>query len=372
MRVFASVIVAVAAGMFVLGCGGDEPTQQALPEQVRADQRALAEEQPGQQEPAERAVSHQQSKPEEQDEARAIQGSATEEGEEPAFEPVEEEERIDLEDLAQVTLGAERPALLFLPADSGDLDSIALVLLLHGFGQGAESVDDFFGFSQLVDEHRFALLLPQGTLNADGAPFWNATPECCNFHGSTVDDVAYLSGLVDEARAQASVGPVYVIGLGNGGFMANRLACEGLVGLRAVVSVSASSFADPDLCANPGPMSFLQIHGTADKIVFYEGGLPGTSGTATPPGAVDLAMRWASRAGCVPEALRELPAIDLVALVDGAETRRQRWRRGCDEGVTVELWTMEEADRLSLFWWPKAAEMMLEWLTDEARIEVSD
>ena len=38
---------------------------------------------------------------------------------------------------------------------------------------------------------------PDGSRNERGEQFWNATDACCAF-GSDVDDVAYLTGLIDE------------------------------------------------------------------------------------------------------------------------------------------------------------------------------
>ena len=47
----------------------------------------------------------------------------------------------------------------------------------------------------------FVLVAPDGTLDRTGQRFWNATDACCNFFGDSVDDVAYLHGLVREVAA---------------------------------------------------------------------------------------------------------------------------------------------------------------------------
>jgi len=40
----------------------------------------------------------------------------------------------------------------------------------------------------LSEEHGFIYFAPNGTVNTDGARFWNATDACCDFYDSGVDD----------------------------------------------------------------------------------------------------------------------------------------------------------------------------------------
>ena len=259
-------------------------------------------------------------------------------------------------------IGGDRPAQLQLPADRGD-EAIALVLSLHGYGADAEGQDQYFGLSERVTEYGFALITPRGTTDDRGNRFWNATDGCCNFHNSEVDDHAWLSALVAEARDIVDVSGVYVVGFSNGGFMAYRLACDGLDGLVAIASLAGSSFGDPERCADARPISVLQIHGDADQSIPYQGTLEYDGGY---PGAEELVNRWALRAGCDVEAVAELPSIDLVEDIDGDESTVQRTREGCDSGITIELWTIQGADHVPWFQknWP---DRLLNWLFSESR-----
>ncbi|MDE2745416.1 MAG: hypothetical protein OXI41_05455 [Chloroflexota bacterium] len=259
-------------------------------------------------------------------------------------------------------IGGERSADLMLPTDRGD-EPLPLVLSLHGYQGEAEAHDWYFGLSARILGWEFALITPQGTTDSRGYAFWNATDGCCNFHGSEVDDFAWLSRLVAEAREIVDVSGVYVVGYSNGGFMAYRLACDGLDGLVAIASLAGSSFGDPERCADAPPVSVLQIHGSDDLDIPYAGTLEYEGGY---PGVVELINRWAARAGCDVASAVVLPSVDLEASVQGAETMVRQIRNGCADGITIELWTIEGADHFPSFQddWP---DRLLRWLFSESR-----
>lgn len=280
-------------------------------------------------------------------------------------------ERYDLESVSDEaarssvethTIGGVRSAQLLLPRDRGD-EPLPLVLSLHGYQGEAEAHDWYFGLSARVHGWDFALITPQGTTDSRGYAFWNATDACCNFHGSEVDDYAWLNRLVAEAREIVDVSGVYVVGYSNGGFMAYRLACDGVDGLVAIASLAGSSFGDPGRCSDASPVSVLQIHGTDDMQIPYDGTLEYEGGY---PGAVELVARWAERAGCDVESAVQLGSIDLEDTIDGAETSVVRIRDGCADGITIELWTIEGADHFPSFQddWP---DRLLRWLFSDSR-----
>lgn len=238
------------------------------------------------------------------------------------------------------TIGGDRPATLMLPASYDGDSPIPLVMLLHGFTGSAGWTDDRFGITKRVDSDDIAVVLPNGTRNPEDQTFWNATDFCCNFHGSTVDDVAYLNSLVEDAAAHMEVDGVYLVGLSNGGFMSYRMACESMPGLRAIASVAGTSFEDPARCEGARPISILHIHGTADGTIRYAGG--GRQGGARYPGAEETVHRWAGRAGCDMEAAQTMASMDLVEALPDDETDVTRYHTGCNSGLTVELWTIED------------------------------
>ncbi len=245
------------------------------------------------------------------------------------------------------TMGGDRPATLTLPSDYEAGTPIPLVIVLHGFTSNAEWTDAYFGISRRIESDRIAVILPNGTRDSQERSFWNATDFCCNLQGSEVDDVAYLNGLVEEAAEHMAVDGVYLIGLSNGGFMSYRMACESMPELRAIASVAGTTFQDPARCEGARPISILHIHGTADRTIRYAGG--GREGGARYPGAEETVHRWAARAGCEMEAAEAMPAMDLVEALPDDETDVTRYDTGCDGGLRVELWTVEDGGHVPGF-----------------------
>ncbi|TXD36481.1 prolyl oligopeptidase family serine peptidase [Lujinxingia vulgaris] len=237
-------------------------------------------------------------------------------------------------------LGGERAATVALPANYSVERRWPLVIALHGFSASPGWVDRFLGLSDMVDDREFIAVLPPGTVGAGDLSYWNATEACCDFADSGVDDVAYLSALIDEVSARLAVDPerIYFMGHSNGGFMAYRMACELSDRIRAVTVVAGSVDADPEACQPTHPVSVLHVHGDEDEVIPYGGGA--LSGERY-PGAEEVAARWAGLQGCEEAVAGE--AVDVVLGVTGAETEVERWQ-GCQPGASVELWSMRGAE----------------------------
>ena len=262
------------------------------------------------------------------------------------------------------TLGGERPALLVLPADHDSETPIPLVLSLHGFTSHSAEHDRYFGLSKRVNADRFALIMANGTHDPDGHRFWNATDFCCDLHNTQVDDVQYLAGLLEEAATHIAVERIFVLGHSNGGFMSYRLACEGIPRLVAIASLAGTSFSDPSRCAFASPVSVLQIHGTADQVIAYDG----STGEQEYAGAEEVALRWAALARCDLTEPETLPPLDLDQDLDGPETTRTRYRTGCRNDATIELWTMVQGAHVPHLA-PDFGQRLLEWLFSGARAD---
>ncbi|MCP4872948.1 MAG: hypothetical protein GY898_30010 [Proteobacteria bacterium] len=231
---------------------------------------------------------------------------------------------------------ADRAAPLLLPDAYDGTSPVPLVLVLGGYWNLAEELDDWFGVSDRVDEDGFALLLPDGTIDSEGAPFWNATDTCCDYDGTDVDDAGWLLGLIEETRARVAIDPAGVVAVGhsNGGFMAFALACEEGSPLTGVFSLAGSSWMDPDDCAASHAIDVLQVHGDVDDVMPYEGDDVG-------PGALEVAARWSERGGCDPGLA---PNGSREYVDDGVDDETEVSRAlDCTDG-SVELWTMTGAD----------------------------
>lgn len=215
-----------------------------------------------------------------------------------------------------------------------------LIVSLHGFGGNSADHSAYFPLHERVNSDGFALLLPTGSLDGQGNPFWNPTDHCCDGGKSGEDDVAYLTELVAATRRVMEFGPVYFFGYSNGGFMSHHMACKGLPGLRAVASLAGTSYVEDSSCEGAPPVSVLHVHGTEDEVILFEGDESEQDGErAFYAGAQDMVSRWSERAGCDrPEEPRPYAVLDLDRYVPGPETQAFRLESGCAEGTIIELW----------------------------------
>lgn len=261
----------------------------------------------------------------------------------------------------------ERPARLVVPRDHDGVTPRPLVVLLHGYGASGRVQDAYFGLSSLARERGLYLLLPDGTLDTGGSRFWNSGGACCDFGATMVDDVGYLTALLDEVEAAVPVDPdrVYFVGHSNGGFMSYRMACELNDRVAAIAVLAGSDYPTDDGCVPVGEVpSVLHLHGTADETIAYEGG---RLGTIDYPAATDVVERWAGRMGCDVAMPTPGARLDLLTDVAGDETLPTRWETGCAAGRTVALYTMEGAGHIPSLARPLFTDTMVDWLLEHPR-----
>ncbi len=168
---------------------------------------------------------------------------------------------------------------------------------------------------------------PDGTENRIGRQFWNATEACCAGPVSDeVDDSAYLAAVIANVRSAYNVDPrrIFVMGHSNGGFMSYRMACDHADVVAAVASIAGATFADPDDCSPSEPVAALQVHGTDDGTIGYEGG---ENRGGTYPSATETVEMWAAYNGCDLTPDEPAPASrDLVADLEPAAGHRVHHR----------------------------------------------
>lgn len=237
---------------------------------------------------------------------------------------------------------AARPYQLKVPVGHDGKSSLPLVVLLHGYGSSSSVLDAALGLSTLADQRGFLVAKPEGTLEPiSNRRFWNATDACCNYAGRPVDDVAYLTALVEDVRQRQPVDAkrIFFVGHSNGGFMSHRMACDRPDWVAGIVSFAGATWKDATQCAGTaGSPAILQVHGTSDGTIQYGGG---TLIGAEYPGAVETVTQWATRYACAPGLASAGTNADFIDSLPGAETKRDRFN-GCARGA-VELWSMEAA-----------------------------
>ena len=212
-----------------------------------------------------------------------------------------------------------------------------LVIAMHGSGQNGAQMrqETGYGFDRLADEHGFAVLYPNAY---DGD--WNA----CNIVGNysanklNVDDVGFLTGLIDKLTNEIGVDPsrVFATGTSRGGSMALRLALEAPSRFRAIAAVSANEpTPDNSKCKPAGQgTSVMIMNGTQDPLVPFDGGQDSLFGIAYISGAVRSSRKSAQFYADL-NRIAGAPETKLTSMAEAIQVEQLLWRN--DSKVQVEL-----------------------------------
>lgn len=233
----------------------------------------------------------------------------------------------------------DRPARLLLPEAALDKEEgVPLLLFLHGYGTNSSSMDRFLGLSRQQNQLGYALLLADGLIDESQRQFWNATPFCCDFGNTDVDDSTYLRGLIETALEAFPIDParVMVWGYSNGGFMAYRMACDHSELISGIVNITGAMFLDPSQCQADHPVSVLHIHGTNDEVINYFGF------DQEQPGAERSVRPWAGFNSCRSEewSLGEKNVVSASPFLDETKKNETDVLRftDCQNDASVSLW----------------------------------
>ncbi|OBI46693.1 alpha/beta hydrolase family esterase [Mycobacterium colombiense] len=216
--------------------------------------------------------------------------------------------------------GANRTFHLYRP--QGLSEAVPVVVMLHGgFGDGAQAERSYHWDAE-ADNGHFLVAYPDGLNRA-----WNAGT-CCGEPGRlNTDDVGFLTAMVGAIEQEIPVdrARIYVTGMSNGAMMALRLGCQSDT-FAAIAPVAGTLLTD---CSAARPASVLQIHGTADDRVPYNGG-PGKAFAINGSPRVDGPSVWSVNA-----TWRAIDGCGAPGSTTAGDVTRQT--AGCADGRAVEL-----------------------------------
>ena len=255
--------------------------------------------------------------------------------------PAEPELAAELQKRALIWGERERSYFEYIPP--GLPDGAPLIVVLHGsvMNGGMMRIASGYRFDELADRKHFAVVYPSGYRG-----HWNDCRTKANFSAKReqVDDVGFLSALVDRMVEQHHIDParVYLVGYSNGGHMAFRLGIEAQPKFAGMATAAASLPVQEDSSCNPDSPTppLLQVNGTADMWNPYEGGevgLPGVVRRGRVHGALASAQTFAVRNGAVPDCIAE----NLPELVPDDDTRVTRHNCLRDGKPYVVLYSIE-------------------------------
>lgn len=255
--------------------------------------------------------------------------------------------------------GLERTYALHVPDNL--TDPAPVVLLLHGRTGTGAGIARYTGFDELSDREGFIALYPDAL---DGE--WNFVKDIPGY-AKTQDDTAFLTALVDHIAAAYPVdlSRVYIAGFSNGGFMAQRIACENPTRFAAFASVAAAGFGGmPLVCMESGSSPMLLMHGTADNNIPWNGLIVQRGQQTlmmTYPVPQTLAF-WANFNGCQPEA--DTTRLPRLGLSPGSSVRVLSV--DCPEDAPVILYAIIDGGHN----WPGRAEGIPAAIAGEINLDI--
>ena len=236
---------------------------------------------------------------------------------------------------------SDRWYLLTTPLAHDGETPVPLVLDFHGLSEGAVVHSQMSAMAPFAEDNDFAVIMPEGM----GTPVrWEI--------GLTPDenpDLQYTIDLLDQVENQLCIDTsrIYSTGLSNGAFFSSVLGCSLSDRIAAIAPIAGVLF--PESCTPERAVPMLGFHGTADPILFYNGGVgtrlsevltngPGAETTEAELPEVDIngegypanVRAWADANGCEPDPTGE-ELTDTVL--------RQTW--DCPAEGTVEFLVLD-------------------------------
>lgn len=166
---------------------------------------------------------------------------------------------------------------VYTPPFDGDVGPFPALLALHGGGGSAMIQAATTTLNEFASTRKFYVVYLEGS---GAIRTFNAGACCGSARDQNVDDVAYVSAVLDDLVANHNVNTakVFSTGFSNGGMMSHRLACsvaDRIAGVAAVGGASGQFDADRNeyyMCNPARPIPVLQIHATNDRNYPFTGG----------------------------------------------------------------------------------------------------
>ncbi len=213
-----------------------------------------------------------------------------------------------------------RDVVLHLPPAYDGNSQLPLLIVLHGGAGSGEQIQRLSEMDEDADEFGFVVAYPDGSGRLEDRLFtWNGM-HCCGYaYENNIDDVGFISLLIDNLLSHYAIDPdrVYMTGISNGGIMAYRAAAEladkvaGIAPIAGTIGGQVNADGPVMIPLTPNsPVAVIAFHGIQDQHVLYEGG---NGPMALIDGRIDVSVSesiafWVRANGCAPQPATEIQA----------------------------------------------------------------
>ena len=193
----------------------------------------------------------------------------------------------------------QRDYVVYTPASYDGSEAWPLVLNLHATGFNAYTQMALSLMNPVADTAHFIVVYPNGSISASNPNsndrFWNPL-----LLPNREDDIPFLDHLIDSLIHEFNVdkSKVYMTGGDQGALMTYTFACqmpEKIAAIATVSNVLPDNFSVSS-CVPSIPLPLLHMHGTADPLAPFEGGIDGRGNFA--PAPREVIGEWMQNNGC--------------------------------------------------------------------------
>jgi polyhydroxybutyrate depolymerase len=212
--------------------------------------------------------------------------------------------------------GRYRDYRVFQPPTLDPTGPVPLVIVLHGTPIDAAGFEDVIHFQTEASAAGFMAVYPDGC-DED----WDESGKSY--------DVDFFNKMLDRLESQCPIDTsrIYIIGSSSGGFMTYRVACDMASRVAAAASIAGSMWWND--CAPGRPIPILEMHGTADVNVPYDGGRSTYHNGMHLPSVTTVIQQWVGLDGCTGNPVTSRSGITQITL----------WNH-CQGGAVVQLDTI--------------------------------
>lgn len=190
-----------------------------------------------------------------------------------------------------------RTYLVHIPTLYTAKTAVPIVIIFHGHGGSAKGAEQSTGFSQLADKEHFIAVYPQGLADDNNLPMWASIGPI----DYNIDETVFINDMLDKLTKDFCVDTqrIYATGFSNGGGMSGFVACQLSTRIAAVAPIAGNYYPLQTGCHPHRAVPLLEIHGSNDTVVPYNGISASVNPQWPLPAVMDWLHDWAQRNGCM-------------------------------------------------------------------------